>query len=55
VPSGAAGKKTITVNNDSGALEFKDENQNTIKMDKSGITIQSSKIVTIKGAQVKIN
>ena len=54
VPSGT-GKKTITVNNDSGALELKDENQNTIKMDTSGITIQSSKIVTIKGSQVKIN
>ena len=27
-----------------------DENQNTIKMDASGITIQSAKNVTIKGA-----
>lgn len=54
VPSDT-GKKTITVNDDSGALELKDENQNTIKMDKSGITIQSSKVVTIKGLQVKIN
>jgi hypothetical protein len=43
------------VNDSSGALELKDENQNTIKMDSSGITIQSSKVVTIKGSQVKIN
>jgi hypothetical protein len=34
---------------------MKDENGNTIKMDTSGITIQSSKNVTIKGLQVMIN
>lgn len=54
VPSGT-GNKTITINDSSGALELRDENQNTIKMDGAGITIQSSKVVTIKGAQVKIN
>lgn len=51
----AKGSKTITVNDTSGALEIKDENANTIKMNASGITIQSSKVVTIKGTQVKIN
>ncbi len=54
VPSGA-GKKTVTINDSSGALELKDENQNTIKLDSQGITIQSAKTVTIKGSQVKIN
>jgi len=34
---------------------MKDENNNTIKMDTSGITIQSSKMITIKGQTVKIN
>jgi Rhs element Vgr protein len=52
----AAGAKTIVLNNDSGALELKDENTNTIKMDSTGITIQSdSGIITIKGTQVLIN
>jgi Rhs element Vgr protein len=52
----AAGEKTVILNNESGALELKDENTNTIKMDSSGITIQSdSGIITIKGTQVLIN
>jgi len=51
----ASGTKSIIMNNDSGAFEMKDENQNTIKMDASGITIQSSKKVVIKGTQVLIN
>ncbi len=52
----ASGEKTVVLNNDSGALELKDENSNTIKMDSTGITIQSdSGIVTIKGTQVLIN
>jgi Rhs element Vgr protein len=56
VPTGKGDKKkTIVVNDGSGALELKDENSNSIKMNASGITIESSKIVTIKGAQVKIN
>ena len=54
-PSGS-GEKTIIIN-DSGSMEMKDENQNSIKMDTSGITIQagSGKNVTIKGTQVLIN
>ena len=56
VPTGNGDrKKTIVVNDATGALELKDENKNSIKMNASGITIESSKIVTIKGAQVKIN
>jgi len=52
----AAGEKTIILNNEAGAIEIKDENQNTIKMDASGITIQSGMgNVIIKGLQVMIN
>jgi Rhs element Vgr protein len=52
----AAGEKSVVINDSSGAMELKDENQNSIKMDKQGITIQSSSgIVTIKGTQVMIN
>lgn len=55
VPSGS-GQKSIVLNNDSSALEIKDENKNTIKMESSGITIESgSGNVTIKGVQVLIN
>ncbi len=55
VPAGS-GEKSIVINNSSGAMELKDENQNTIKMDSQGITIQSgSGTVTIKGTQVMIN
>lgn len=55
VPAGA-GKKSIVINDSSGAMELKDENQNSIKMDAQGITIQSSSgMVTIKGTQVLIN
>jgi uncharacterized protein involved in type VI secretion and phage assembly len=51
-----AGEKSIIINDSSGAMELKDENQNSIKMDSTGITIQSSSgIVTIKGTLVKIN
>lgn len=55
VPAGAA-KKTIIIN-DGGAIELKDENLNSIKMDSSGITIQAGtgKNVIIKGTQVLIN
>jgi Rhs element Vgr protein len=49
------GEKSIVMNDDSSAFIMKDENGNTIKMDTSGITIQSSKNVTIKGLQVMIN
>jgi len=55
VVPGSSGKKTITINDASGALELKDDNGNTIKMDGSGITIQSSKNVTLKGSKVLIN
>lgn len=50
-------EKSITVNNDSGAMELKDENSNSIKMDSSGITIQAgpTQNVIIKGLQVMIN
>lgn len=51
----ATGEKSIILNNDSNALELKDENGNTITMNASGITIQSGKNVTIKGAKVMIN
>ncbi|NTW69474.1 MAG: type VI secretion system tip protein VgrG [Chlorobiaceae bacterium] len=52
----ASGEKSIVINDTSGAMELKDENQNSIKMDAQGITIQSSTgIVTIKGTQVMIN
>lgn len=52
----SAGEKSIVLNDDSGALIMKDENQNSIKMDATGITISSSSgIVTIKGSQVLIN
>ena len=50
------GEKSIIMNDDSSALEIKDENQNTIKMDASGITIQAgSGNVIIKGTTVMIN
>ncbi len=49
-----SGDKTIILN-DSGAMELKDEYGNSIKMEQSGITIQASANVTIKGAQVLIN
>lgn len=55
VPTAAGKQKTITINDGSGALELKDDNQNSIRMDGAGITIESSKIVTIKGKQVRIN
>ena len=50
-----SGEKSIVMNDDSSAFIMTDENQNTIKMDASGITIQSSKNVIIKGTQVMIN
>lgn len=54
---GATGEKSFVINNASGAIEIKDENHNTIKMDSSGITIQAGGTgnVTIKGATVMIN
>ena len=52
----ATGEKSITMNDDASAIEIKDENQNTIKMDSTGITIQAgSGNVTIKGIKVMIN
>jgi|CXWL01.1.fsa_nt_gi Rhs element Vgr protein len=54
-PAGS-GEKSIVINDSAGTMELKDENQNSIKMDAKGITIQSSSgIVTIKGTQVMIN
>jgi Rhs element Vgr protein len=54
VPSGAD-KKTIVLN-DGGAMELKDENQNSIKMDSTGITIDAgSGMVTVKGSTIKLN
>ena len=55
VPAGA-GEKSLVINNASGAFEMKDENQNTIKMDSQGITIQAgSGNVVIRGTLVRIN
>ncbi|WP_143306500.1 type VI secretion system tip protein VgrG [Chitinophaga vietnamensis] len=54
VPGGDDGKSFI-INNDSGAIEIKDDHQNSIKMDSSGITIESGANVTIKGQKVMIN
>ncbi len=55
VPAGA-GEKSIVINTTSGALELKDENQNSIKLAADGITIQAGAgNVTIKGVQVLIN
>lgn len=55
VPAGSD-KKSIVIN-DNGAIELKDENMNSIKMDSAGITIEAGggKNVTIKGTMVKIN
>ena len=55
VATTSSGEKSIIMNDDSSAFIMKDENGNTIKMDTSGITIQSSKNVVIKGTQVMIN
>lgn len=50
------GEKSIILNTASHAIELKDENTNTIKMDSDGITIESIKgDVVIKGKNVKIN
>lgn len=55
VPAGA-GEKTLVINNASGAFEMKDENQNSIKMDSQGITIQAGTgNVVIRGTMVRIN
>ncbi|SHM56938.1 Rhs element Vgr protein [Chitinophaga jiangningensis] len=52
----SSGEKSVVLNNDAGALEIKDENQNKISMDSSGITISAGAgNVTIKGLQVLIN
>ena len=52
----ASGEKSLVINDSAGALELKDENQNTIKMDAQGITIQAGTgTVTIKGTLVQIN
>lgn len=49
-----SGEKSIIMN-DNGSFELKDEYDNHIKMDTTGITIQSGGRVVIKGAQVLIN
>ncbi|ASU33905.1 type VI secretion system tip protein VgrG [Mucilaginibacter xinganensis] len=52
----ATGEKSVILNDDSGAFVMTDENQNSIKMDSSGITIQAGMgNVIIKGLQVMIN
>jgi len=51
-----AGQKSIILNDSSGAFAMTDENQNSIKMDPSGITIQAGTgNVIIKGTTVMIN
>jgi Rhs element Vgr protein len=50
------GQKSIILNDSSGAFAMTDENQNSIKMDPSGITIQAGTgNVIIKGITVMIN
>ncbi|MDN3581254.1 type VI secretion system tip protein VgrG [Mucilaginibacter flavus] len=50
------GEKSIILNDSSGAFAMTDENQNSIKMDPSGITIQAGTgNVIIKGTTVMIN
>jgi Rhs element Vgr protein len=54
VPAGADAK-TIVIDG-SGSIELKDENQNSIKMDSSGITIDAGPgTVTVKGSMIKLN
>jgi len=54
VPAGGA-QKSITIG-ESGAIEMKDEHQNVFKMDASGITISTPKIIKIEGkTAVNIN
>lgn len=55
VPAGSD-KKSIIIN-DNGAIELKDENMNSIKLDSAGITIEAGagKNVVIKGTMVQIN
>jgi Rhs element Vgr protein len=50
---GTPGDQTITI--DGKSIELKDGNQNSIKMDATGITIDSRKQVVIKGKPVRIN
>jgi Rhs element Vgr protein len=52
-----SGDKSVILNSTAGAIEMKDENQNSIKMDSTGITIQAGpgKLVIINGQVVKIN
>ncbi|KAA2239281.1 type VI secretion system tip protein VgrG [Chitinophaga agrisoli] len=54
VPTGS-GEKSLIINDASGAMELKDEHQNSIKMNAQGITIQAGANVVIKGTQVMIN
>jgi Rhs element Vgr protein len=52
----ATGEKSVILNDSSGAFMMTDENQNSIKMDSTGITIQAGiGNVIIKGLQVMIN
>ncbi len=55
VPAGSQ-EKSIVLDGSGGTIEIKDENQNSIKMDATGITIQAgSGKVVIKGTMVQIN
>jgi Rhs element Vgr protein len=48
--------KTIIIDGGGGTMEMKDENQNSIKMDSSGITIDAGPgMVTVKGSTIKLN
>jgi uncharacterized protein involved in type VI secretion and phage assembly len=52
----SSGEQSLTINNDSGAIELKDDHQNTITMGPDGITIKAGAgNVTIKGLNVMIN
>ncbi len=48
--------KTFIIDGSGGTMEMKDENQNSIKMDSSGITIDAGPgMVTVKGSTIKLN
>lgn len=48
-------EKSIIIDGSAGTMEMKDEFNNSIKMESSGITINSSGNITIKGSLVAIN
>lgn len=55
IVTASSGEKSLVLNDSGGAIELKDEHGNSIKMESTGITIQSNGKVTIKGSQVFVN